>query len=89
MNELLCVDGDLDWVAGPQEPSELIWTADGWSFADRPVASAAQRYDLDSEGCSLEKIELDLQSFFDIESAPLAVFAERASAGRRMQSITA
>ncbi len=32
-------DVELDWLEGQDEPGELIWTGDGWSFADVTVAT--------------------------------------------------
>ncbi len=39
MNEVLLFSADLDWLDGQDEPGELIWTGDGWSFADVTVAT--------------------------------------------------
>ncbi len=39
MNEVLFFSADLDYLEGLDEPGELIWSGEGWSFADVTVAT--------------------------------------------------
>ncbi len=39
MSEVVFFSSDLDFLEGMDEPGELIWTGDSWSFADVTVAT--------------------------------------------------
>ncbi len=86
MNDLR--SADMDWIEGSDESGELVWTGDGWSLADSPVASAVQGFEvvsgLDSEGCSLPQNDFDRRA-----SSNIIVFAPRVRSGRLIEAVAA